>query len=41
MEKLGYHWKNFHEILCLKIFQKSAKKIQVSLKSDKNNPCFM
>jgi len=40
MEKLGYHSKNFHEILCLKIFRKSAKKIQVSLKSDKNNPYF-
>jgi len=29
MEKLGSYWKDFHEILYLKIFRKSAQKIQV------------
>jgi hypothetical protein len=31
---------DFYEILYLRIFQKSAEKIEVSLKSDKNNGCF-
>jgi len=34
MEQLGFHWKDFHEILYLNIFRKSLNKIQVSLKSD-------
>jgi hypothetical protein len=34
-EQLGSHWTDFHEILYLCIFRKSAKKIQISLKSDK------
>jgi len=29
MEQLGSHWTEFHEILYLKIFRKSVKKIQV------------
>ena len=37
MEQFVSHWTDFHEILYLRIFQKSVKKIQVSLKSDKNN----
>jgi hypothetical protein len=37
MDKLLSHLKNFHEILYLKIFQMSLEKIQVSLKSDKND----
>jgi hypothetical protein len=37
MEQFGSHWADFHEILYLRIVQKSVKKIQVSLKSDKNN----
>jgi len=37
MEQLGSHGVDFHEIWDLSIFQKSVKKIQVSLKSDKNN----
>jgi hypothetical protein len=37
MEQHGSHWKDFLEIWCLRIFQKSVKNIQISLKSDKNN----
>jgi len=37
---LGSHWTDFHEIWYLNIFRKSAEKIQVSLKSDKNNGHF-
>ena len=40
MEQLGSHWTDFREIWCLSIFRKSVKKIQVSLKSDKNNGRF-
>jgi len=40
MEQLGSQCTNFHEILYVRIFQKSVKKIQVSLKSDKNNRDF-
>jgi hypothetical protein len=40
MEKFGYHWTDLHEILYFTIFRKSVKKIQVSLKSDKNNVYF-
>jgi hypothetical protein len=40
MEQLGSHWAEFHEILYLGIFPKSVEKIQVSLKSDKNNGYF-
>jgi hypothetical protein len=35
--QLGSHWTNFHEMLYLSIFRKSVEKIQVSIKSDKNN----
>jgi putative effector of murein hydrolase len=38
METLGSHWMNFHEVLYLSIIKKSVKTIQVSLKSDDNNP---
>ena len=37
MEQLGSNWKDFREIWYLGIFRKSFEKIQVSLKSDKNN----
>jgi hypothetical protein len=37
MEELGSHWTDFHEICYLSIFRKSVEKIQVSLKSNKNN----
>jgi hypothetical protein len=36
-EQLCSHWTNLHEIRYLMIFIKSVEKIQVSLKSDKNN----
>jgi hypothetical protein len=36
-EQLGSHWTDFHEIWYLWIFRKTAKRIQVSLKSDKIN----
>ena len=37
MEQLGSHWTDFREMLYLSIFRKPVEKIQVSLKSDKNN----
>ena len=40
MEQLGFHWTDFHEIWYLTIFRKSVEKIQVQLKSDKNNGNF-
>jgi len=40
MEQLTSHWTDFHEIWCFNTFRKSVKKIQVSLKSDKNNGYF-
>jgi len=40
MEQLSSHQKNSHEILYVSIFQTSAKKVQVSLKSYKNNRYF-
>ena len=40
MEQLGSNWTDFDEIRFLKIFRKSAHKIQFSLKSDKNNRYF-
>jgi hypothetical protein len=39
-EQLGFHWTDFHEIRYLSIFIASVEKIQVSLKSAKNNGCF-
>ena len=39
-ERLGSHWREFHEIWYLSIFRKSVEKIQVSLKPDKNNRYF-
>ena len=41
MEQLGSHWMEFHEIWYLSIFLNSLKKIQISLKSDKNSVYFM
>jgi len=38
-EQLGSHWMDIHKIYLI-IFQKSVKKIQVSLKSEKNNRYF-
>jgi hypothetical protein len=37
MKQLGSQWTDFHEVLHLSIFLKSVQKIQISLKSDKNN----
>jgi hypothetical protein len=36
-EQLGSHWTDFHEIWYLNIFEKSVQKIEVLLKSDKND----
>ena len=40
MEQLGSYWKDFHEIWYLKIFRKYVEKIQLSLKSGKNDGYF-
>jgi hypothetical protein len=40
MEQLGSHWMHVREIWCLSIYQKSVKKMQALLKSDKNNGYF-
>jgi len=40
MEQLGSQWTDFHKILYLIICRISVDKIQVSLKSDKNNRYF-
>ena len=40
MEQLGSQWTESHKISYLSIFRKSVEKIQVSLKSDKNNRHF-
>ena len=37
MEQLGSHWTDFYEILYLSTCRISVEKIQISLKSDKNN----
>jgi len=37
MKQLGSYWMDFHEIWHLKIFTKSDRNTQVSLKSDKSN----
>jgi hypothetical protein len=40
MEQRGSHRTDFHEIWYLDIFRKSLEKVEVSLKSDKNNGYF-
>ena len=40
VKQLGSHWMDFHENWYLSIFWKTVKKIQVSLKSDKNYQYF-
>ena len=40
MEQLGSHWKDVDGIWYLTFFRKYVDKIQVSLKSDKNNGHF-
>ena len=40
MEQIGYHYTDFHEIWYFIIFRTTVEKIQVSLKSDKNNGYF-
>ena len=40
MEQHGSHGTDFHEIWYLNIFQKSLEKVEISLKSDKNNSYF-
>jgi len=39
-ELLGSHWTDFHEMWYFSIFLKSVMKIQVSLKSGKNDSYF-
>jgi hypothetical protein len=41
MEILGSNWMGFYEVLYMSIFWNFVKKTQVSLKSDKNNRCFI
>jgi len=36
MKQFGFYWKHFYEIY-MSIFRKSVEKIEISLKSDKNN----
>jgi len=40
MEQLGSSWADFHKIWYLSVFRKYVEKIQVSLKSDKNEVYF-
>jgi hypothetical protein len=40
MEQLSNHLTDFHEIWYMSIYEKSVKKIQVPIKSDKNNRYF-
>jgi hypothetical protein len=40
-EQLGSHWADFHKILYLSICRKSVEKIQISLKSNKNDGYFI
>jgi hypothetical protein len=40
MEKLGFHWTDFDEIWYLDLLGKSVSKIQVLLKSNKNDGYF-
>jgi hypothetical protein len=40
MERLSSHWPDFDEIWYLSFFRKSVRKIQVSVKCDKNNKYF-
>jgi hypothetical protein len=40
MEQLVSDWTDFHEIWYLRVFRNSVEKIQVSLKSGKNNRHF-
>ena len=39
-DQLGSHWTDFHESWYFSIFRKITEKIQVSLKSEKNNGYF-
>jgi hypothetical protein len=39
-EQLGSHWTDFYQIWYLNIFRKSVEKVQVWLKSNKNNGYF-
>jgi hypothetical protein len=40
-EWLGFHWRDFHKILCLLIFRKSVDTLQVWLKFDNNNGLYL
>ena len=40
IEQLGPHWTDSYRIRYIIIFPKSVRKVQVSLKSDKNNGYF-
>jgi ribose 1,5-bisphosphokinase PhnN len=39
-ERLGFHWRDFHEIWCMRISRKYVVKIQDLLKAVKNNGYF-
>jgi len=41
MDQLGYHWTDFHVILYFSIFKKPVKKLQMLLKSHKDNEYFI
>jgi hypothetical protein len=40
VEQIDCHWTDFHEIYHLNVIRKLVEKIQISLKSDKNNGSF-
>jgi hypothetical protein len=40
MEQLGSYWKDFHDILCLRIFRKPVEETQISVTYDQNNGYF-
>ena len=40
IEQLSSHWTDFDETVYLSFFRKHIEKIQISLKSDRNNGCF-
>jgi hypothetical protein len=40
MKQLNFNWTEFDEIRCLRLFRKTVQKIEVLLKSDKNNGYF-
>ena len=39
-EQLGSYWKDFHDVLYLRIFRKSVEETEISVTYDQNNGCF-